>query len=283
MTDLYALFRRNFPDTIRADETAARILSDPANLVFTEIRGGVTVGAAVVQDNNLLMLAVDAPYRRQGIGSRLLSQAEDAVKAAGYTEMTVGAGRDYLTPGVPTDTPVLDGKLSDGAAFFQKRGFSHSWGCECFDMDMELADFAAEPEAQDIVYRFAREGDLAGIHACTDDAHPAFTQYYTEEKLGEGMSRVLIALDGEEVVGTIIVNFGAEAPGVGSVGCTAVKHSHRGRHIGVNLTIIGTRACRDAGMKRAFLGYTYSGLDVMYGYAGYRVCRYYFMGKKSLA
>jgi len=276
--ELYELFRRNFPDTIRAESTARRILSAPENKIFTETRDGRIVGAAVLHKSNLLMLAVDEPYRRQGIGARLLASAEDAARAAGYAAMTCGAGEDYLTPGVPTDAPVLDGRLSDAAAFFAKRGYRHSWGCECFDMAMELAQFSAEPETQGITYRFAAEEDLAGIHACTNDAHESFTKYYTAEAL----PHTLIALDGGEVVGTLLVNFGTEAPGVGSVGCTSVKHSHRGRRIGANLTILGTKALRDAGMTRAFLGYTYSGLDRMYGYAGYGICKWYFMAKKEL-
>jgi len=276
--ELYECFRRNFPDTVRAESTARRLLSAPENKIFTETRDGRVVGAAVLHKSNLLMLAVDAAYRRQGIGARLLASAEDAARAAGYAVMTCGAGDDYLTPGVPTDAPVLDGKLSDAAAFFAKRGYRHSWDCECFDMMMSLSDFAAEPEMQGIRYRFAEAEDLAGIHACTNDAHESFTKYYTAEAL----PHTLIALDGDEVVGALLVNFGTEAPGVGSVGCTSVKHSHRGRHIGVNLTLLGTKALRDAGMTRAFLGYTYSGLDKMYGYAGYEISTWYFMAKKGL-
>lgn len=36
-------------------------------------------------------------------------------------------------------------------------------------------------------------------------------------------------------------------------------------------------------MHNAFLGYTYSGLDRLYGRAGYRICVYYFMAKKNIA
>lgn len=280
---LYELFRRNFPDTVRAESTARRLLSAPENQIFTETRDGRIVGAAVLHKSNLLMLAVDAAYRRQGIGTRLLAAAEDAARATGYETMSVGAGEGYLTPGVPSDVPVKRGALTEAAAFFDKRGFYHSYGDgQCFDMDMNLADFNAEPETGGITYRFATAEDLPGIHACTDDAHKSFTKYYTAEKCGGGTSRALIALDGEEVVGTLIVNFGGEAENLGSVGCTSVKHSHRGRRIGVNLTILGTKALRDAGMARAFLGYTYSGLDRMYGYAGYGICKWYYMAKKGL-
>ena len=112
-----------------------------------------------------------------------------------------------------------------------------------------------------------------------------FTKYYEEShQYGEDdqRARVLIALDGDEVVGTLMVERETEAPEVGSVGCTTVKPSHQGRHIAVNMVTIGTKFLRDAGMKDAYLGYTYSGLDHMYGYAGYKICNYYMMAKKEL-
>jgi len=59
-------------------------------------------------------------------------------------------------------------------------------------------------------------------------------------------------------------------------------HKFRDKHIGVNMVIMGTKYLKSRGLKNAFLGYTYSGLDKMYGYAGYRICIYYFMAQKKL-
>ena len=74
----------------------------------------------------------------------------------------------------------------------------------------------------------------------------------------------------------------AEEKGLGSIGCTVVKRSFQGRHIAVNLVILGTKYLKEAGMKEAYLGYTYTGLDRLYGYAGYKICVYYMMAKKNL-
>lgn len=78
------------------------------------------------------------------------------------------------------------------------------------------------------------------------------------------------------------VSLESEGPSRGSVGCTAVRKSHQGHGIASNLVILGTRHLKDCGMQEAFLGYTYSGLDRLYGSAGYRICRFYFMAKKAL-
>ena len=73
-----------------------------------------------------------------------------------------------------------------------------------------------------------------------------------------------------------------EGCGLGSVGCTAVHESWQGRKIATDLVIRGTHTLRDCGMESAYLGYTYTGLDKLYGTAGYRICCYYMMAKKSL-
>lgn len=298
--ELFDLFKRNFSLIVREEETVHRILLNEENRVIEKRNEQNTlIGATVVHNNTILMLCVDKEYRNQGIGSELLSQAEKTIRAAGHEEVTVGAGEDYLMPGVPTSKKYVDAvneRLYEGlddsvSSFFEKRGYTHSWDCNCFDMRFPLAEFtegaySVNDTVDGTCYRFATEADAEKVWACVDDAYEAFTPYYKDEALYRGAGaqnpKVLIATDGDEVVGTLFVNLETEGAGLGSVGCTTVKTSHQGRHIGVNLVIIGTKYLKDAGMKEAYLGYTYSGLDHMYGYAGYKVCIYYMMAKKQL-
>lgn len=300
MSELVALFRRNFPFTVREEETVKRILSKEENRVIEKRNEqGELIGAAVIHKSTLMMLCVDGAYRNRGIGTELLHKAEQAIKGAGYDEVTVGAGEDYLTPGVPTAKCYVDAvneRLYEGldesaSTFFEKRGYTHSWDCNCFDMRFPLSEFTKEEYSvgdtvDGICYRFATEEDAESVFACTDAAYDEFTPYYKDAALYQGGGKqnpkVLIATDGDEVVGTLIVSLETEGEGLGSVGCTTVKPSHRGRHIGVNMVLIGTKYLKDAGMKEAYLGYTYSGLDHMYGYAGYKICIYYMMAKKTL-
>lgn len=298
--ELVSLFWKNFPFVVREEDTVREILENNENIVV-EKRGtlGDLIGAAVVHKNALLMLCVDKAYRNRGIGSELLHEAERVIKEAGYKEVTVGAGYDYLMPGVPTSKRYVDAvneslyeEIDDTAStFFEKRGYIHSWDCNCFDMRFPLSEFTKEENSvgdtvDGICYQWATERDASEVLRCTDDAYDEFTPYYRDVELyrGEGKQnpKVLIATDGEEVVGTLFVNLETEGEGLGSVGCTTVKPSHQGRHIGVNMVTIGTKYLKDAGMKDAYLGYTYSGLDHMYGYTGYKICLYYMMAKKQL-
>lgn len=298
--ELIALFKRNFPFVVREEETVYRILLNEENKIIEKRSGrNNLIGGVVIHKNTILMLCVDKEYRTRGIGTQLLKKAEESIKESGYTEITVGAGYDYLMPGVPTSkryTDAVNERLYEGidasaSDFFEKRGYTHSWECNCFDMRFPLEEFAKEEYSvgdtvDGICYRFATEADAEKVYACTDAAYEEFTQYYKNEELyrGDGKQnpKVLIATDGEEVVGTLIVSLETEGAGLGSVGCTTVKPSHRGRHIGVNMVTVGTKYLKDAGMREAYLGYTYTGLDHMYGYSGYKVCIYYMMAKKTL-
>ncbi len=296
---LYALFRRNFPFAMREEATALSILGNPENRIFIhKDSAGTIAGAAVIHKNNVLLLCVDEPFRRQGIGTKLLKDAENYVKSNGFTEITIGAGDDYLTPGVPVrEMPfeenipniALNPLLSEkNASYFIKRGYSHAWGdCNSFDMRMPFTpDLLSKPEFETpgIEYRFAALSDIPAVLDCVNAAHPAFTEYYREEDSYEpgSVNKILIALSGEKVVGTLMVDFETEGEGVGSIGCTTTRPEFRGRKIAANMILKGAKHLYLGGMKEGFLGYTYSGLDKLYGYAGYKVCTFYFMAKKRL-
>lgn len=299
MDELYKLFKNNFPYIVRNIDTAKSILNNSNNVIFEKRdNNNNLIGVVVINNNTIIFICVDKEYRNQGIGTKLLQKAEEHIKNNGYNNVVIGAGFDYLMPGVPVNKMVYVESLqpdnvytsvTDNAYnFFKNKGYYHSWeDCNCFDMRLNLNNFN-ESEVLDtidgITYSYATLDDLSDIVTCVNDAWDEFTKYYQNENLynKNNNQRVLIAKDNGTVVGTLIISFGMEESDLGSVGCTAVKHSHRGRHIGVNLVKVGTKHLKQSGYKNAFLGYTYTGLDKMYGYSGYQICVYYFMAKKNL-
>lgn len=297
--EYYAMFRRNFPFTVREEATARRILSNPADTVLEKREDGKLEGVLVLHKNNVVMLAVNEESRGKGIGSALLSEAEKLVKAAGYDEITVGVGEDYLTPGVPTGKMVFKENLrsvkiypgldDNAARFFEKRGYYHAEEeANIFDMRLDWEDYVAPPiqigeSLNGVHYRFAGSGDLEAITACTDDAEPPFTKYYQNEYLYTSEDQHVLLAEAEgKVVGVLMVEEGSEEEGLGSVGCTAVREAFRGRHIATTMVMLGTGYLKEHDMKSAYLGYTYSGLDKLYGASGYSVCIYYYMAHKKL-
>ena len=295
--ELYALFQRNFPFTVREEAVARNILHHEGNHIIEKCRDGQLIAAAVISGNAILMLCVDEAHRRQGIGSALLMEAEAHIRQAGHSHAVIGVGFDYLTPGVPTSkryAPAVNERLYEGlddhaSEFFEKRGYTHHWGGNCFDMRFPLSEFAGCTHViGDVIdgftYRWAASEDADAVAACLEDACPDFAPYYRNPWLydPDSRERALIAVHDSKVVGALIVSLETEGEGLGSVGCTAVRTVCRGRHIATNLVTLGTAYLKERGMTDAYLGYTYSGLDSLYGRVGYRICTYYMMAQRNL-
>jgi ribosomal protein S18 acetylase RimI-like enzyme len=299
MSELYNIFKQNFPLCTRSVETVEKLLCSADNKVLKRHNSnGELIAVCVINKNNILMLCVNKQYRNQGMGADLLKEAEHYIKQQGYNEITIGVGDDYLMPGVPSTGQIIAENipnenvyscLDDYVDFFKKRGYKHKWDCNCFDMRMSLADFmfneiVLPTKIDGVEYDFANYQELDGINLCVTDAHEPFVKYYQNSKLyqKDNDQRVLVAKIDGEIVGTIIISINTEQNNVGSVGCTTVMHKCRGKHIGVNLTKVATKHLKDCGLCDAFLGYTYSGMDKMYGYSGYKICTYYFMASKQI-
>ncbi len=296
MNELYNFFRSNFPYCVREESTVRELLiHDENKTIITHDSDHKPIAASVSRGNNILFLCVDKVCRGGGIGSYILDQTEEMITSQGFKEITIGAGSGYIMPGVPTSRPVITESLEEAKIcagiddsakrFLEKRGYRHSWDCNCFDMRLDLDDFNAKPTSQpDVTYRWATASDFPAVLTCTNDAHADFTKYYDTADLYKswGQQRALIAETKGEIVGTLIVSFEKEGEGIGSIGCTAVKPSHRRKGIASNLVVIGTSYLKEAGLKEAFLGYTYSGLDKLYARAGYKISTYYFMAKKEI-
>lgn len=210
--ELCMLFRGSLPFAVRAGDTVRQILGDEANHVITRRdENNRLIAASVIHGDAIYMLCVEPKYRKAGLGGALLAESEQYIRAQGHKQVCVGAGDDYLTPGIPTDkmpfaqelmpARLCDGLSDDARAFFAKRGYVHSWGeCNCFDMSQQLADFdycahSVGDEIDGVRYRWAVPDDIAAVCACTDDAHESFTQYYADAALYAPYAgqRVLIA------------------------------------------------------------------------------------------
>jgi len=298
MNKYYDIFRRNFPYVSREDKTINEILENKNNIVIEKRNEqDELMGVSIINKNTILMLCVDEQYRNKGLGTILLNESEKFIKENGYDEIKVGVGFDYLAPGIPTskkyyaseNEKLYSGLNTKSSDFFEKRGYIHSWDCNCFDMFLPLkefykTDYSIGSVIDGILYRWATIEDLDSIVKCVDDAEENFTKYYKNEKLYDETNnqKVLVALRDNEVVGTLIVSVETEAKDLGCVGCTTVKHSCRGKHIGVNIVIVGTNYLKDIGLTNANLSYTYTGMDHMYGYSGYKISCYYMMARKKI-
>lgn len=302
MNEHYEIFLRNLPYIVREYNEALNIINDSNNKIFdVRDKNNKLIATSIINKNTVYLLCVNEEYRNKGIGTDLLNKSEEYILEQGYDSINIGVGDNYLMPGIPMKDKPYEEQLkkdniysevnNNAYEFFNERGYKHSWkDANCFDMraDLKNTNFPKE-SIGDIIdgieYRFATIEDIPSIINCTQDAENSFTPYYKNKEYYNTKSnqRVLIATKDNEVCGTLMVCIETEGKGLGSVGCTAVANKYRGQHIGVNMVILGTKYLKSLGLSQAYLGYTYSGLDKMYGYAGYEICIYYSMAKKSFS
>ncbi len=279
MNEWTELFEHCFPEIYRSSEAVREIVERQGYTRIEHREDNHLVGAAAAHGEVIYLLCVEPEYRGKGIGSKLLERAEEVVLAGGHTRVVVGAGDGYLTPGVP---------MKEGAhRFFEKRGYRHAWGeDECFDMEMELKNFRYEEHkigdtVDGIRYEMAQASDIPAIVKCVQEAEDGFVPFYADSGCYEGESgSVLVAWNGDEVCGALMVDCETAGRPVGSIGCTAVSPRYRRRGIATMLVLLATRQLKEQGLTKSMLEYTYTGLDRLYGVAGYEISMKYFMAEK---
>ena len=168
MDELYALYRRCFPDYPAAEAVFRECLKRERGQVLYAGEGGETVGYALIHGGSLSLLCVDRRYRNRGHGAALLEAAETRIRASGADRVLLGRGRYYLLQGVPAEDPAVP-------AFFERRGYATSW--TSVNMRLDLRGFGAgrldiPPVPETVGLRFAQDADRAALLAAVDDAQP---------------------------------------------------------------------------------------------------------------
>ena len=161
MDELYALYRRCFPDYPAAEAVFRECLKRERGQVLYAGEGGETVGYALIHGGSLSLLCVDRRYRNRGHGAALLEAAETRIRASGADRVLLGRGRYYLLQGVPAEDPAVP-------AFFERRGYAASW--TSVNMRLDLRGFGAgrldiPPAPETVGFRFARDADRAALLA----------------------------------------------------------------------------------------------------------------------
>lgn len=135
MEEIFNIYKRNFPYINREEKTIKEIINDENNIVFERRNdNNELIACAIVNNNAILLLVVDKDYRGKGIGSSLLEKCENIISKNKYSKIILGAGFNYLMPGVPTSkkynssvhenlNPLVDTMAS---TFFENRGYTHS-------------------------------------------------------------------------------------------------------------------------------------------------------------
>ncbi|MGE5675135.1 MAG: GNAT family N-acetyltransferase [Mycobacterium leprae] len=199
-----------------------------------------------------ITVIIAAAYRRQGIGSALLSTAEAFAAEHGATELMAGC-RDSdaeslafaLNRGAKMDRHLFESTLAlasfDAAQFAAVVPAVEASGIRFW----RLADAPTEANQRQL-YEVSREtaADVPGW----DDDHPPFETWrqWALERTVTPLDAVIIASDGDQVVGFTQLET-VPATGTMYTHYTAVKRAYRGRQIALALKLLSVEVARRYG------------------------------------
>lgn len=274
MNKLYSLYTHSFPDYPVSEETFTEITAGAH--VITRHDGDTLTGFAVVRDNSISILCVHEDYRRRGIGSSLLEEAESHIKQNGGTKITLGQGSRYIFQGVPEENPgTVD--------FFKHHGYTADWSSVNMRLDLREFDPAKLTIHQcptDVSFRYAEDGDTDELLKAVSEVNKNWVKYFLR-----GSDPVLLAVRGGRIIGFEFVSakdvrFEFAGEKSGSVGCVGVVPSARRHGIGLQMVAQGLARLKEDGCTSSEL--LYVALVDWYSQLGFKTMHTQWMGRKEI-
>ena len=238
---------------------------------------------------SIILVMVDPPYQRQGIGTKLLRTAIETFEREEMAIVHMGGHAELpFWPGIPTCLP-------SAKQFFEK----HGWEIyeNSYDLVMDLKDFVPpdwvgeRARRQGIHIRTAKAEDVPALLRFLEEEFD-WRRWFVREVEERGTGNILIAGKGSQVVGTLRMSdvYAPDWTGrqwrsflgedMGALGAVGVKASERNQGIGLSMVAEASRQLRDRGIRNCFVHWTW--LVEWYGRLGYQVWQEYGMAKKHM-
>lgn len=246
----------------------------------------------------LSVIMVDAPYRRQGVGSALLDAFEAHYKALGKKSLAVSSlcpiNLDWVIPGTPghehNNMPGMDEDCL-GYAFLKNRGYAVY--VREVAMYLNLAEYAPKPEVEARRAALAEQGIVAGVydvaqHAefdgmCDRVGSEYWRQVLREETAKENPRPILAAVHDGHIVGfTGPVDKQENGRGWFTGICTDPLYEKRGIAGVLFNDLMGQFIKVGAAYSTLFTG-TENHAQRLYLKTGFKPARYFAILKKAIA
>lgn len=267
----YEIFAECFPRFATGEDIFGRLtkINDVHSIEHYE--DGTLAGYALIDRNALRLLCVLPQFRGQGIGTKLLTQAEEYVKAAGYNDILTGGASSGLFIGAPEES----------WGFFREHGYVSEGQCD--EMTQYLSDFNISDydfRSYDNVHYDWYRGDEQKLLDAVADVAGDWVQYF------RGNKNVYCGFCGDDVACFCIIDNNMECMlsdgenTVGAVGCVGTVHKFRKRGIGIKMVALATDILKNRGAEQSFIHYT--GVADWYAKIGYKTLMTAYFGRKEL-
>lgn len=250
--------------------------------LVAESSAGPVGFAAVDRAGSIPLILVQPRTQRRGVGTQLLAEAAEVLRASGVTRVQAASGgSSYIWPGVPRDIP-------GAVAFFAARGWQHSH--DVVDMIADLGSYQPpdltrqRPARPQISIARASPADTDAVLAFENSAFPSWTRWF--QATGE---HILTARDANAGIAATLLFDGPGAdmvfapmlgPAVGTIGCVGVTPRLHGHGIGTALVVHASQLLSHAGTRACHIGWT--SRESFYRRCGYQPWRRYAMLSSSI-
>lgn len=245
--------------------------------LVAESSAGPVGFAAVDRAGSIPLILVQPCTQRRGVGTQLLAEAADVLRASQVTRVQAASGGSfYIWPGVPRDIPVA-------VAFLAACGWQHSH--DVVDMIADLGSYQPpdltrqSPAQPQISLARASPDDTDAVLAFENSTFPSWVRWF--QATGR---HILTARDANaDIAGTLLFDGpGADTvfasmlgPDVGTIGCVGVTARLHGHGIGTALVGQASQLLSQAGTRACHIGWTTR--ESFYRRCGYRPWRRYAM------
>ena len=236
------------------------------------------------------LLAVHPDFQRRGIGTGLLSWAEQTLQSRGANKISIGTEPQHFFPGIPLEEnlPItLEIRTPENALleFFAHRGFEISNGVSndlATELDvlpkLELPDHAriVQSDVESVLAFVRQEFPGRWVYDTNFVLQRAEHQHLALEVDGRIMGFALIGLRSDPAMLPSSLWL-TEDCGLGPMG---VSSALRGQGLGLALLIAAMHKLKSRGGTR--MGIDWTGVQVFYQKAGFEVVRRYRHASKNL-
>jgi predicted N-acetyltransferase YhbS len=278
---IYKLYNNSFDLLkISKENFDKRLLENEYKKIYflAEINNNI-IGYLIIVNNSIVLLIVDESHRNKGIGSKLLSNGEQAIKEK-YNQINLVAP-DFFLCGCPIDTK------SSYYKWFEKRNFVYEW--TPFDMIVDLEKFEYKDKdyscsLEGVIFKKLDKNNNDEMVSCCNGANSIGegwgNYYYGDDNKG------IIATKDNEVIGGALVSssflFDMSLKETGSFGVIWVLKKYEKNGIGIKLYQKALLELKNNGYKICYIYYTYKPLDLWYGKLGAKKYIEYWIGSKKI-
>ena len=259
----YEIFKACFPQLVIDKETFTRLAFGKDTHLFIE-EGGF----AVTHGQRIALLCVAPEYQRRSIGSRLLAESEQYIRALGHNRAVIGGN-------------MLCGAVDGSCDFFSRNGYT--LGSEFKELCLELGSFSAADamkKCTDDIEFILGDAQPEELHHAVAAVDEDWVQYFTApndvycaRRNGTIASFCIVGEDED-----CLLSDGATK--VGSIGCVGTVPEYRSKGTGLALVATAAEYLQAHGCGRVFIHMTH--LDRWYGQLGAEVFLRYSMAEKEL-